>query len=331
MVEVYSSKRVRTQINFDRDAPRSSSLERRKSGLIERYVPHFDEDGYNYKYLCFLVAMSVGFVMMLLLFGGVIFMALEYDNYADRQALKIDTENRIAEYHTQYNVSTEYLDLLTQRALLANIREENKWNVISASYFSITIVSTIGFGWWAPLTDGGKIFMILYALFGIPVFLYASFQYVAVLTIFLAPKVACFCARLNFRYSAVAPLLTLWITTLIVATISFYTTEDWNLLDSIYFCIETGTTIALGDLEPIKEWNPFTALVNFHCFLTFIGATLMLLETSTAATGEVSAMISRYFFPGNSKQDMKEEAKPDEFNEIAISEKKVKNLTVLKQ
>ena len=57
-------------------------------------------------------------------------MALEYDNYADKQALKIDTENRIAEYHTQYNVSTEYLDLLTQRAMLANIREENKWNVI---------------------------------------------------------------------------------------------------------------------------------------------------------------------------------------------------------
>ena len=57
----------------------------------------------------------------------------------------------------------------------------------------------------------------------------------------------------------------------------------------------------------------------------------MLLETSTAATGEVSAMISRYFFPGNSKQDMKEQAKPAEFNEIAISEKKVKNLTVLKQ
>eukprot|EP00493_Phyllostaurus_siculus_P001795 UN01805 len=81
--------------------------------------------------------------------------------------------------------------------------------------------------------------MILYALFGIPVFLYASFQYVAVLTIFLAPKVACFCEKLNVPYSAVAPLLTLWITTLIVATISFYTTEDWNLLDSIYFCIET--------------------------------------------------------------------------------------------
>ena len=49
----------------------------------------------------------------------------------------------------------------------------------------------------------------------------------------------------------------------------------------------------------------------------------MLLETSTAATGEVSAMISRYFFPGHSKQNVKEEAKPAEFNEVAISEKKV--------
>lgn len=323
MVEVYSSKRVRTQINFDRDAPRSSSLEKGGKGLIERYVPHFDEDGYNLKYLCFLVAMSVGFVIMLLLFGGIIFMALEYENYADRQALKIDTENRISEYHTQYNVSTEYLDLLAQRAELSNIREENKWNIVSASYFSITIVSTIGFGWWAPLTDGGKIFMIIYALVGIPVFLYASFQYVAVLTIFLAPKVNYISEKLNITYSAVMPLLTLWISTLIVATISFYTTEDWNLLDSIYFCIETGTTIALGDLEPIKEWNPFTALVNFHCFLTFIGATLMLLETSTAATGQVSAMISRYFFPGHSKKNVKEQAKPAEFNEIAISEKKI--------
>ena len=42
------------------------------------------------------------------------------------------------------------------------------WNSNSA-LFVFTIVSTIGYGNFAPVTNGGKLFLMVYALIGIPI------------------------------------------------------------------------------------------------------------------------------------------------------------------
>ncbi|KAG7247611.1 hypothetical protein CRUP_019985, partial [Coryphaenoides rupestris] len=44
------------------------------------------------------------------------------------------------------------------------------WDLGSAFFFAGTVITTIGYGNIAPSTEGGKIFCILYAIFGIPLF-----------------------------------------------------------------------------------------------------------------------------------------------------------------
>jgi voltage-gated potassium channel len=45
------------------------------------------------------------------------------------------------------------------------------WSVIDALYFCVTTLATVGFGDFAPQTDVGKIFTIVYILAGISVIL----------------------------------------------------------------------------------------------------------------------------------------------------------------
>ena len=42
------------------------------------------------------------------------------------------------------------------------------WSFASASLFAFTVVTTIGYGTFAPTTPGGRIFLVLYAMVGIP-------------------------------------------------------------------------------------------------------------------------------------------------------------------
>jgi hypothetical protein len=44
------------------------------------------------------------------------------------------------------------------------------WTVIESLYFSVVTLTTVGFGDFAPTSDGGQIFTIFYILTGIGVF-----------------------------------------------------------------------------------------------------------------------------------------------------------------
>jgi voltage-gated potassium channel Kch len=45
------------------------------------------------------------------------------------------------------------------------------WSWVDAIYFSVVTLTTIGFGDFAPKTDGGKIFTIFYIIIGIGIIL----------------------------------------------------------------------------------------------------------------------------------------------------------------
>lgn len=66
----------------------------------------------------------------------------------------------------------EYRDLLITTIMIVLIGTVTYhflegWSVIDSLYFSVVTLTTIGYGDFAPKTDGGKLFTVLYIIVGI--------------------------------------------------------------------------------------------------------------------------------------------------------------------
>ncbi|XP_077981858.1 uncharacterized protein LOC144436871 [Glandiceps talaboti] len=121
--------------------------------------------------------------------GAVIFQSIEGPN-------EIEAQRKIEQYKTQIqdffsgesyradtNVTTvmkkrmfrrlleEYERRLYQNFQLGITTENKRWDFLSACVFSLTVITTIGYGHMVPATDTGRMFCIFYALIGIPSFL----------------------------------------------------------------------------------------------------------------------------------------------------------------
>lgn len=70
----------------------------------------------------------------------------------------------------------EYRDLLLTSATILIIgtfayHQLEGWSYLDAFYFSFITLTTIGFGDFAPQTDAGKLFTILYIIIGVGIIL----------------------------------------------------------------------------------------------------------------------------------------------------------------
>ncbi len=70
----------------------------------------------------------------------------------------------------------EYRDLLLTTLVILIIgtlvyHQLEGWSYLDAFYFSFITLTTIGFGDFAPQTDGGKIFTIIYIIIGVGIIL----------------------------------------------------------------------------------------------------------------------------------------------------------------
>lgn len=59
------------------------------------------------------------------------------------------------------------------------------WNFANAVFYSMTLMTTIGYGHISPVTFTGKLFTLLYSLIGIPIFSIVMTDCGKVLTLFL--------------------------------------------------------------------------------------------------------------------------------------------------
>lgn len=71
----------------------------------------------------------------------------------------------------------EYRDLLYTTSIILLIGTVayhflEGWSVVDSLYFSVVTLTTIGFGDFAPKTDAGKLFTIVYIIMGIGVILH---------------------------------------------------------------------------------------------------------------------------------------------------------------
>ena len=110
-----------------------------------------------------------------------------------------------------------------------------------------------------PLSEGGKIFCIVYALIGIPMTLMLLTAIVDRLMVPATWLLRYFNAKLGHLYQpfnirvfhllAIASVLVAFFF-LIPAAVFNVLEPDWNYLDSIYYCFISLTTIGLGDYIP---------------------------------------------------------------------------------
>ncbi|XP_062865067.1 potassium channel subfamily K member 1b isoform X2 [Trichomycterus rosablanca] len=238
----------------------------------------------------------LGYVLYLI-FGAVVFSSVEL-HYEDllRQELRSVKRRFLRENEC---VSEERLEVFLTRALdasnygisiLNNASSNWNWDFTSSLFFASTILSTTGYGHTAPLSNGGKAFCIVYSVIGIPftlLFLTAAVQRIMVFST-RRPL-----AYVQARWGLSAPAAGLGHAVLLAAAAVscfflvpaavFSSQEDWNFLESFYFCFISLSTIGLGDYVPGEAFNQrFRELyklgITVYLLLGLIGM-LVVLET----------------------------------------------------
>lgn len=191
--------------------------------------------------------------------------------YADLDTLK----RFVVNYHNEYGYDmTEDWDYA--------------WTFPKALLFTITIMTTIGYGHIAPKTFAGKMFCMLYALVGIPlllVFMANIGDLMADAFRWMYSRICCRWCRVRRRDSEYTPTsqhkietigadevgkegymptdkvnvpimvnLMLIFAFLFGGAIAFADWENWDLGTALYFCFITLTTIGFGDKWPEKSF-----------------------------------------------------------------------------
>ncbi|XP_035691696.1 potassium channel subfamily K member 16-like [Branchiostoma floridae] len=128
------------------------------------------------------------------------------------------------------------------------------WSFQGAFGFTITVVTTMGYGVMSPVTVGGRVFCVFYALLGIP------------LTAFLLSKISKALLKLSSRATkrvckarphwnrekvnkgAQACLLLMGLIFFFaLPTITVCTTENWTYWEALYYMFISLSTIGFGD------------------------------------------------------------------------------------
>jgi len=214
----------------------------------------------------FRLLLLLAFYGLFLILGAAIFSAIESPlEVAEIKSVR----ERKSQFLRTYDCLTEQeLDELllhvvraTNRgvAVTRNLSSEPNWSFGQSFFFAGTVVTTIGYGHVTPLSEGGKIFCIIYALIGIPMTLMLLTALVDRLMVpttwflrYLNAKLGHLYQPFNIRVFHLMTVAVFLIVFFFLAPAAVFSTlePDWNFLDSIYYCFISLTTIGLGDYIP---------------------------------------------------------------------------------
>ncbi|KAM6165894.1 potassium channel subfamily K member 2 isoform 1-T1 [Erethizon dorsatum] len=250
-------------------------------------------------------------VVLYLIIGATVFKALEQpQEISQRTTIVIQKQTFISQHSC---VNSSELDELIQQIVAAinagiiplgnTSNQISHWDLGSSFFFAGTVITTIGFGNISPRTEGGKIFCIIYALLGIPLFGFLLAGVGDQLgTIFGKgiAKVEDTFIKWNVSQTKIRIISTiifiLFGCVLFVAlpAIIFKHIEGWSALDAIYFVVITLTTIGFGDyvaggsdIEYLDFYKPvvwfwiLVGLAYFAAVLSMIGDWLRVISKKT--------------------------------------------------
>lgn len=195
------------------------------------------------------------------LIGGAIMMALE-QAYEERSAT--DITSTVASFLSDNSAcltSTELRTFLEEVSNAVNsgtltlngTTTPTQWDFGNSLFFVLTAITTIGYGNQTPQTSGGKAFIVIFALLGIPVtavMILGVAEKMTKFTKFLASKpIPCLEKHPKVERVLKYIMIHLIMLTLLVLIPSavFYAIENWTYGESIYYSIITFTTVGFGD------------------------------------------------------------------------------------
>lgn len=169
-------------------------------------------------------------------------------------------------------------------------KQEDVWSVPAALMFSLSIITMIGYGNMVPKTPWGKLVTVLYAIFGIPLYILYFLNMGEVLAgtfRWIYTKIHD-CTTEHHeddppRRVLVPSSACLWVIGIYVLTgaIMFAEWEHWDYLNSTYFCITSLCKIGFGDLVPganisdSKSGSQTKLVINFVYMLVGLGLVAM--------------------------------------------------------
>lgn len=164
------------------------------------------------------------------------------------------------------------------------------WTFAAALMFSLSIITMIGYGNMVPKTPWGKGVTVVYAVFGIPLYILYFMNMGEVLASTFRWVYAWLydCSTEKDendppRRIVVPSTACLWVIGgyILTGAIMFAEWENWTYLDSTYFCVTSLCKIGLGDFVPganilaSKTGNNTKLIINFVYMLVGLGLVAM--------------------------------------------------------
>ncbi|XP_053301684.1 potassium channel subfamily K member 10a [Pleuronectes platessa] len=253
-------------------------------------------------------------VVAYLVAGGLVFQAMEQP-FENNQKITITAE-KASFLQKHLCVSPDELEAIIKHSVEAvnagvspigdTSYNSSHWDLGSAFFFAGTVITTIGYGNIAPSTEGGKIFCILYAIFGIPLFgflLAGVGDQLGTIFVKSIAKVEKMFRNKHNQISQTKIRVTSTLLFILAGCILFVTIpavifkhiEGWTALESTYFVVITLTTVGIGDyvaggdrrIEYRKWYRPLVwfwilgGLAYFAAVLNMIGDWLRVLSKKT--------------------------------------------------
>lgn len=231
------------------------------------------------------------FYIIYLAIGAAVFYSIESPLEKDlRLKLQARREKFLAKHPclSEHELDSFMMEVLTASQhgvspAIKNVSDIPNWGYDGSFFFAGALITTIGYGNIAPISLGGKVFCVVYALFGIPMTAIMLTAIVERLLV-LADRVEKFLSRtctvkgipltyLRFLH-LVLIMLVVVLTVLFLPALLFMHLEGWNYFEAFYFCFISLTTIGLGDFVPGEThgWqsSKYRSLYKVFCVFYFI-------------------------------------------------------------
>uniref|UniRef100_A0A3B3ZCI6 Potassium channel domain-containing protein n=1 Tax=Periophthalmus magnuspinnatus TaxID=409849 RepID=A0A3B3ZCI6_9GOBI len=260
-------------------------------------------------------------VVLYLVMGAAVFKALEQPHESAQRVAILTQKLEFLSKHQCVNHSELEEVLIFQQIVLAMRSGVNPtgtlsnhislWDLSSAFFFAGTVITTIGFGNTSPHTQGGRIFCIVYALLGIPLFGFLLAGVGDQLGTIFGKGIARVEKMFVTKIRVISTILfVLFGCLLFVAlpAVIFKHIEGWSALESLYFVVITLTTIGFGDFvaggsdiayldyyKPVVWFWILVGLAYFAAILSMIGDWLRVISKRTKEeVGEIRAQAAEW-------------------------------------